>query len=259
MIRLQDQMGRELGLNQPARRIISLVPSITELLADLGLSEEIVGLTSWCVHPAGLREQKMVIGGTKNLDKDKIDSLKPDLIIGNKEENPKEQIEALGDEIPIYISDIESLEQAYRMIEDVGILCAKEKESKLMLEKFRSAEAALIYQENLSFLYFIWKDPWMVAGEQTYISKVLSLIGMKNLAPQDRGRYPELSLEEIRALNPERIILSSEPYDFKSKDLKTFHELGFRSQLVNGELFTWYGSRIGKTLDYLRKRPFRLK
>lgn len=256
MIKLKDQIGRELLLEQPAKRIVSLVPSLSELVADLGARNQLVGLTSWCVHPKGMREEKVVIGGTKNLDIESIKALQVDLIIGNKEENIQEQVEDLGDDIPVYISDVESLRDAYDMITDIGRLAGRTSEAEEMVANFQALERQITKQEELSFLYFIWRDPWMVAGRESYISHLLELVGLQNLAPKNAGRYPELSWEDIQSLNPDRIILSSEPYRFKSGDLKGFQEAGFRSHLVDGELFTWYGSRIGKSLRFLRKNPF---
>lgn len=256
MIKLKDQIGRELELERPAKRIVSLVPSLSELVADLGARNQLVGLTSWCVHPKGMREEKVVIGGTKNLDIESIKALQADLIIGNKEENIQEQVEALGDDIPVYISDVESLADAYDMITDIGQLAGRTSEAEEMVAKFQALEHQLTRQEELGFLYFIWKDPWMVAGKDSYISHLLELLGMRNLAPEDAGRYPTLSWEQIQNLHPDRIILSSEPFRFKSGDLRPFHEAGLRSHLVDGELFTWYGSRIGKSLRFLSKNPF---
>lgn len=256
MIQLKDQIGHELQLERPAKRIVSLVPSLSELVADLGARNQLVGLTSWCVHPKGMREEKVVIGGTKNLLIEGIKALQAELIIGNKEENVQEQVEALGDDIPVYISDVQSLADAYEMIKDIGQLIGKTPEAEVMVKEFQALEYQLTKQEALSFLYFIWKEPWMVAGKDSYISHLLELLGMRNLVPEGSGRYPSLSWEQIHKLNPDRIILSSEPYRFKSGDLRAFHEAGLRSHLVDGELFTWYGSRIGKSLRFLSKNPF---
>lgn len=256
MALFRDQIGREIKIEGRVERIVSTVPSITELIVDLGARDRLLGLTSWCIHPSGLREEKTVIGGTKNLDIEKIRSLKPDLIIANKEENPKEQIEALAKDFPVWVSDVRDVDQAFEMLKLIAELIQAEEAGLKMIENFTKLRKQINAQENLSFLYFIWKDPWMVASSDTYISALLAESGLKNLAPIDEGRYPTLSMENIVELNPDRIILSSEPYAFKSLDLQEFHALGLKSFLVNGEYFTWYGSRLGKSLDYLRKNPF---
>ncbi len=253
-----DQIGREIDLAHPPKRIISTVPSITELVVDLGSKSELVGLTSWCVQPPGLREEKKVIGGTKNLDIEQIRALKPDLILANKEENIKDQIEALAQEFPVWVSDVRNLDQGLEMISRIGTILGKKQEAEQMIAEFQDSRNKINKTKADSFLYFIWKDPWMVAGPDSYISAMVEESGLKNAAPSNQGRYPELSIKQIQELNPKYIILSSEPYSFKSGDLELFSELGFRSKLMDGELFSWYGSRIGKCLDLLRKNPFSL-
>jgi len=256
MALFRDQIGREIIIEGRVERIVSTVPSITELIVDLGARDRLLGLTSWCIHPPGLREEKTVIGGTKDLGIDKIRALKPDLIIANKEENPKEQIDALAQEFPVWVSDVRELNHAFEMIKLIAALIQEEEAGLEMIANFNKLRAEINPQEKLSYLYFIWKDPWMVAGSDTYISALLAESGLINLAPKNEGRYPVLSMDTIKKLNPDRIILSSEPYSFKSKDLKEFHQGGYKSFLVNGEYFTWYGSRLGKSLQYLRKNPF---
>lgn len=252
-----DQLGRSVELNKAPQRIVSAVPSLSELIVDLGAEQRLVGITSWCVHPENLLGDKKVIGGTKNLDFAKIRALKPDLIIANKEENPRDQVEALAEEFPVWVSDVRSLDQAFDMIAMLANLLELENSGSNLLSELAQLRKNCQASAGLSYLYFIWKDPYMVAGKDTYISSVFDEIGMQNLAPENKERYPQLSLQSIQELKPDRIILSSEPYSFKADDLKTFHELGMRSLLVSGELFTWYGSRIKACLKYLNVNPFK--
>ncbi|MCR9155159.1 MAG: helical backbone metal receptor [Bacteroidetes bacterium] len=251
-----DQLGRSVELKKAPQRIVSAVPSLSELIVDLGAEQRLVGITSWCVHPTNLLLDKKVIGGTKNLDISKIRSLKPDLIIANKEENPQDQIEALAKEFPVWVSDVRSLDQAFDMIAMLAKLLELENRGANLLGELAELRKGCRASDGLSYLYFIWKDPYMVAGKDTYISSLFDEIGMQNLAPENEERYPQLSLQSIQELKPDRIILSSEPYSFKAVELKTFHELGMRSLLVSGELFTWYGSRIKACLKYLNNNPF---
>lgn len=249
----RDQIGRKLIVSNTPRRLVSTVPSITELLVDLGLEDAIKGLSAWCVHPPGLRERKTVIGGTKNLDIPAIKSLKPDLIIANKEENPKEQIETLAKHFPVWVSDVRSIDQGLEMIEGLADILEVSEAGAELCRQIKEERQSLKQAQAPRVLYFIWKEPWMVAGHDTYVSAMLEEKGMINLAPNHKGRYPEINWSEIQALNPDIILLSSEPYQFKAKDLKDFHQAGFKSVLLNGEYFTWYGSRMIKALQYLRK------
>ena len=237
-----------------AKRIISVVPSQTELLYDLGLNEEVIGITKFCIHPNEWYKTKKRIGGTKNLNIDLIHSLQPDLILANKEENTKEQIEELQKHYPVYVSDIYNLDDAYTMIKDIGNLVNKVAESESIIKKILSAKQnAEIVKYNLKALYLIWKRPYMAAGQSTFIHSMLSEAGYMNCLEQQR--YPVLTVEEICELNPEIIFLSSEPYPFKQKDID---ELKFNLPhskicLVDGELFSWYGSRLCQSFEYFSK------
>ncbi len=252
MIRLKDQSGRELKLKSPAKRIVSLVPSLTELAADLAGKESIVGLTVWCVHPAGLKAEKTIIGGTKDLKLDVVRSLKPDLILANREENVAEQVEALMADFPVYLSEVKNLDHCLEMIGDLGQLLGAEDKA---LQYVASAERLRkqLKPKNGKFLYFIWKEPFMVASSDTYISSLLEEIGLKNAAPQGKGRYPEMSLSDIETSEADLILLSSEPYAFKAADSLDFYLMSKRVKIVDGALFSWYGSRILKSLKYLEK------
>ena len=256
-----DQIGRKFELKTPPRHIVCLVPSLTELLCDLGLEDNLVGVTKFCVHPKNLRKAKTDIGGTKKLHLDRIKALNPDLIIANKEENNRNEVEELSRRYPVYVSDIESFDDVHSFIADMGALSGKESQAQKLNDEITEAVSTLknkaLNQELLRAVYLIWKDPFMAAGTDTFITKMLSLCGVQN-ALSDWGekglRYPELTIKEIESINPEIILLSSEPYPFKDKHLKEIGaETGLPVKLVDGEAFSWYGSRILHCLPYLQR------
>ena len=235
-----------------SKRIISLVPSQTELLSDLGLEEEIVGITKFCVHPENWFRSKTKIGGTKNLNIEKIHELQPDLIFANKEENTKEQIEELQTLYPVYISDIHTVEDAFDMMIEIGELTLK-KEQALQIIDHIEAERQIVYEKkNRRALYLIWREPFMAAGSDTFIHAMMEEAGLINCLTATR--YPSLTKEGIRLLSPELILLSSEPYPFKEKHILELQEILPFSQiiLVDGELFSWYGSRMSGSFAYFR-------
>lgn len=238
-----DQLNRTIFLPNPPKRIVSLVPSQTELLVDLGLRERIVGVTKFCIHPKGLKKEKTVIGGTKNFHFDKIDALNPDLIIGNKEENYQEGIERLAEKYPVWISDIYTLDDAYRMIGRIGELTDTSIKAKEVVSEIKEG-LEKDFKFKGSAVYLIWKDPFIAVGSNTFIDSLLDKAGFKNLIPE--SRYPEIDLEQIVNLNPEFLLLSSEPYPFKESNVSFFQDRlpNSRILIVDGELFSWYGSRL---------------
>ncbi len=238
----------------PARRIISLVPSQTELLFDLGLQAEIMGITKFCLHPAQACRLTTKIGGTKTLDFAAIQALNPDLIIGNKEENSKADIEYLAQHFPVWMSDIITIEDALSMMSQVGALVDRATTAQRLVEKITTGFAQLpLPTSPIPVAYFIWRAPYMVAAADTYIDHLLSRFGYVNVFG-DRKRYPELSLAELAAAQPQQILLSSEPYPFKTKHLLEFQEAcpNAEVKLVDGTLYSWHGSRLLKSLEELR-------
>lgn len=246
-----DQMNRTIDIPEKPQRIISLVPSQTELLVDLGLEDRLVGLTKFCVHPKGLKKQKTIIGGTKNFHFDKIDALKPDLIIGNKEENYQEGIEQLAEKYPVWMSDIYTLDDALEMMLGIGQITGAIDLARDIVVKIRKDLDSLPQMEG-SAIYLIWKDPLMAVGQQTFIDDMLKRIGLTNL--MTKPRYPEISIEDLKKLSPDFLLLSSEPFPFKQKHLEEFESFLPQTQvaLVDGEMFSWYGSRILKVRDYIK-------
>ena len=236
-------------------RIISLVPSQTELLHYIGLQKETVAITKFCIHPAEWFATKTRVGGTKSLDIEKIISLKPDLIIANKEENIKEQIEALAIKFNVWVTDVNNFEDALAMIQDIGKLTGKEAET-LALNVFIKKQFALL-RTNKIFIntaYLIWKDPCMTIGGDTFINNMLQLAGFKNIFA-DRLRYPEVTIDEIKNAECRLLFLSSEPYPFAQKHIDELQPYlpGVKIILADGEMFSWYGSRLLKVPGYLNE------
>jgi ABC-type Fe3+-hydroxamate transport system substrate-binding protein len=254
MRRVVDQMGRRVAVPEVPRRIVSLVPSQTELLYDLGLGGRIVGQTLFCIHPAEQFKQATKIGGTKKLQIQKIIDLQPDLIIGNKEENEKSQIEELERHFPVWMSDITDLPQALQMIRGIGDICHKHQEAEKLIEDIENEFEKLVKKQPvkpMKTLYLIWKDPYMAAGADTFITDVLERAGFANAVETER--YPELTEMELHRLSPELVLLSSEPYPFKEKHINELQSMLPKAKLllVDGEMFSWYGSRLLKTAEYL--------
>jgi ABC-type Fe3+-hydroxamate transport system substrate-binding protein len=250
---ITDQLGREVHLMSPAKRIISLVPSQTELLFDLGLDEEVVGITKFCIHPERWLQEKTIVGGTKNFHNDRIKALQPDLIIANKEENTKELIEELALDHPVYISDVNNIEDALQMIADIGKLTGKLESSELFIKAIKNSrnELSSTNQSKKSCYYFIWKNPWLTVGGDTFINTMIEEAGFVSLS-KSQTRYPEIDLDNIDK-QPDFLLLSSEPYPFKQEDADFLQTKLPSSKIlfVDGTYFSWYGSRMKDTFQYM--------
>ena len=248
-------MGRTIVLPRHINhRIISLVPSQTELLVDLGLADNLVGITKFCVHPNHIYKSKPRVGGTKQLDFEKIKALKPSIIIANKEENEKSQIEALSQEFPVWISDIYNLADNEEMILLLSKLFNKTEQAQQIINTITSEFKSLTpYVPPKKVLYFIWRKPYMLAGNNTFINYVLELLGFENLLKNNtESRYPTVTAEMLAKLQPEMVLLSSEPYPFKQKHIDEFQNIwpSANIKLVDGEMFSWYGSRLMQAPAY---------
>ena len=249
-----DQIGHKVELFSTPTKIVSVVPSQTELLCDLGLDVEVVGITKFCIHPQKWYKNKNRVGGTKTLNFEKIKELQPDLIIANKEENTKEEIEELQKLYPVWTSDISNLKDSIAMINTIGEITNRKEQSNMITSKiiddFNRLDNLKI--KNKSTLYFIWQEPYMSIGNKTFISDIMRRSGFANILDIN-GSYPELSEDEIKRLNPDYIFLSSEPYPFKTKHINKFQNFCPNSKvvLVDGEMFSWYGSRLTKTVNYI--------
>ena len=227
------------------QKIISLVPSLTELVFDLGLEEQLAGRTRFCVHPKEKVEKVPIVGGTKNPRLDKIREINPDYIIANKEENRPEDIKELTDNFEINVTDIATIEDALITIHELGQVFGKEDRAQKLITDIQSKLDDRPDASELRTAYMIWKDPWMTVGHDTYIHDVLDHWNLPNVFA-DKTRYPKIDLKELKRHNPDLILLSSEPYPFKEKHLSQVEEVcpAARVLLVEGEWFSWYGSHM---------------
>lgn len=235
------------------QRIISLVPSQTELLYDLGLEAEVVGITKFCVHPDHWFRTKPRVGGTKQVSIEKVAALQPTLIIANREENVKEQVEALEAIAPVWVSDVNNIAAALEMISEVGGLTGRSGEARRMCAEIEAALKIPKTDPPPSAAYLIWNEPVMVAGGDTFISDMMRNAGLRNVF-ENIDRYPTVTLDELRDISPDVLILSSEPFPFKASHAATFSAAlpGTGVRLADGEMFSWYGSRMRLAGAYLR-------
>lgn len=249
-----DQLGRTIEIPDAPLRIVSVVPSQTELLYDLGLDEEVVGITRFCIHPRQWFLNKERVGGTKKIDLDRLRALSPNLIIANKEENTKEELELLMKEFPVWVSDVRDLGSALDMIRGIGELTDSTAAADGLCQKIEMEFKTLQSFPQRSAAYLIWKDPWMTVNKDTFIHDMLEKIGYRNCFASSADRYPQISMEELRKACPDVVFLSSEPYPFKEKHLDQIRrELpNAKVRLVDGELFSWYGSRLVQSPAYFR-------
>jgi len=263
---ITDQLGTMHTFESTPKRIISLVPSQTELLYDLGLEEAIVGITKFCVHPFHFKQTKAIVGGTKNVKFDKIKALQPDIIIGNKEENTKEIVEELRTICPVWVTDIMTLEDNFQMISDFGQLFNKRTEAQKWNDKinfaYRDFQIFIKEKTIKKVAYFIWVNPYMVAGKSTYINELLQLNKFNNIYQNREERYPEIIIQKMRIQgDPDIVLLSSEPFPFNDENAFEIGRFTHHAQtvFVDGEMFSWYGTRILKAFDYFKKLHSRLQ
>ncbi len=254
-----DQLGITHSFESVPQRIISLVPSQTELLYELGLEEKIVGITKFCVHPYHFKSTKKIVGGTKKVHFEKIKLLQPDIIICNKEENTEEMVAELRKIATVWVTDICTIEDNLQMITDFGQLFNARTEAQKWNDKLKFALANfknfIADQPIKKVAYFIWKDPYMVAGGSNFINELLNLNHFENIY-EDRGRYPEVEISKIRAEgDPAIVFLSSEPFPFTEQHAFEIgvHTHHAKTIFVDGEMFSWYGSRLLKAFDYFMK------
>ncbi len=255
-----DQLGTQHTFENAPKRIISLVPSQTELLFDLGLEESIVGITKFCVHPFHFKSTKKIIGGTKKVHFEKIPLLQPDIIIANKEENTIEIVEELSKICPVWVTDIITLEDNLKMITDFGNLFNKRTEAQKWIDKINFAHHEFLTfisdKETQKVAYFIWANPYMVAGGNTFINEMLKINKFANIYENREERYPEVIIQKMRIQgDPDVVFLSSEPFPFSDEHA---FELGrfthhAKTVFVDGEMFSWYGSRVVKAFAYFKK------
>ncbi len=237
------------------KKIVCLVPSITELLYNIGLDNEVVGITKFCIRPMEWFKKKERIGGTKKANLHKITLLQPDLVIANKEENTKDDVAYLANLFPLLLTDVKNYEDAIQMISDIGVLTEKATEAIIIKNNIITDFKNIITNKN-SFktcAYLIWNNPYLSIGGDTFIGSMLAHAGFINVFKKEK-RYPEISIEKLQQLKPELVFLSSEPFPFKQKHVDELQKFlpGSKIILVDGEMFSWYGSRMLYAAAYFK-------
>lgn len=246
---MKDALGRTFDFRRPPRRVVSLVPSLTETLFDLGAGDSVVAVTDFCIFPEGLDRPR--VGGTKNPDVQRIRELDPDLVHMNLEENLRRHAGEIEAFAPVFVSEPKSVADAGRLIATLGAIHGCEARAGDRVRQLEAGRAAMP-QRAFTFACAIWKKPWMWCGGDTYISDLVTCAGGRNVL-QDTARYPAVPLEEVAALQPDVIFLPDEPYVFTERDRDEVAE-ATRSRIIGpfpGHIFTWHGSRTILGLRFL--------
>lgn len=262
MVIVNDFLGNEINVTDNPEKIISLVPSITELLFDLELDGKIVGVTNYCVHPLSKTKEVVKIGSPKQIDVETIKEIQPDLIFASKEENSKADITYFLGNGNIFVSDVKSFEESLSMIYEIGQLTGKDKEAQKKIKKIHSKLKGFpVLSKPKKIAYLIWEEPFMTINNDTYIHSILELCGFENVFAEQKARYPEITENDLMNSDAEYIFLSTEPYPFTKKHAKRFNKNFNRkkSLVVDGEIFSWYGTRILKLPKYMEKLMMRME
>lgn len=255
-------MGSELP--ESVTRIVSLVPSLTDAVFLLGAESALIARTDWCVRPRGRVESIERVGGTKNPDVERIAALKPDVILSNREENTEVHIAGLAERFPVWLTDPRDIEDVPVLWEELGVITGKKREGQRLADRLRDSISQTEPERRRRdpgprFVYYVWKDPWMGAGRDTYISSLLETAGLRNALPRERGRYPRLTDEERTALDVDVHLFSTEPYRFElPRDGADLAE-GTKALRVDGELLSWFPSLSEEGLAYARELLARLE
>ncbi len=266
MIQITDDLGTLHTFETTPKRIITLVPSLTETLYELGLEDQIIGVTKFCVHPYHLKSVKINVGGTKKVHIEKIKALNPDIIIANKEENTLEVVDSLKEICPVFVTDIVTVADTLKTINDFGMMFKRTTDAKKWMEKIDFAHTDFqnfmnnkVWQKAA---YLIWREPYMAVGNNTFINEMLKLNKFENIYEKFEGRYPEVEIRKMRIQgDPELVFLSSEPYPFKEEHAfeigrATHHA---KTVFVDGEMFSWYGTRLFKAFQYFKALQNRIQ
>jgi len=258
-----DASGVAVDLARPPRRIVSLVPSITETLCGLGLADALVGITVYCVEPREVVSTKTRIGGEKNPDLDKIRRLEPDLVIANIEENLRDHVDTLRSwSIPVWVTYPRTVTEGIRLIADLGSVTGSDARATEMLSEieplYERVVNAAARRPPVAVFYPIWRGPYMTINRDTYIHDMLRVCGGRNVFADRSERYPTVTLDEVAAQRPAVILLPDEPFRFRRAHLADFSGYADvpavregRIHLVDGKPFSWHGPRIADALRLL--------
>jgi ABC-type Fe3+-hydroxamate transport system substrate-binding protein len=258
---LTDHTDRIVQVPDLPQRVISLCPSQSATLAALGLGSRLAGITRFCVYPEDMWKQTPRVGGTKRVQLDKIHAIQPDLVICQKEENTPEIVQTLAEFYPVFVTDVETIEDSYRMTETLGMLTGTEVKADEINAKVKASLNTIEPLPGIDTAYLIWKDPYMAAGRANFIDEILQLCGMKNVLSSFPDRYPKLSEQQLMQAEPKLLLLSSEPYPFAEKHIEALQQLlpNTLIQLVNGMYFSWYGERMTEAGPYLSALMHQIK
>jgi ABC-type Fe3+-hydroxamate transport system substrate-binding protein len=270
-INITDDLGFRLELKSHPHRIISLVPSWTETLFAMGLGNEVVGVTKFCVEPADGVAAVEKIGGTKNPDLRAIAKLEPDFVIANAEENRREDVEKIREQgVPVFTTYPKTIPGAVESILKLGAALGKESDANLMAREIvrnvSGIEASVGVWSKLRFRVFcpVWKNPWIAFNGDTYAHDVLRMLGFNNIYATAGERYPRATLEEALELRPDFVLLPDEPYEFDAKDVEELKPLlppalSRRVVLIDGRDLHWYGVHMVNGLTTLAAKLARLR
>jgi ABC-type Fe3+-hydroxamate transport system substrate-binding protein len=244
-----DVLGNELTFMAPPRRVVSLVPSLTETLFELGVGESVVGITDFCIFPERLELPR--VGGTKNPRVEQIRELRPDLVYVNLEENLKRHADAIAEFAPLFVTEPKTIDDCAALIRTLAAIHAVTSSGELLATELERVHAAMA-PRNFTFACPIWKKPWMWCGGDTYVSHLVAAAGGRNVI-EELERYPAVALDDVLARKPEIIFLPDEPYEFTEEDAAELRARGPR--IIGpfaGHLFTWHGTRTIRGLQFLR-------
>lgn len=246
-----DVLGREFLFETPPSRIVSLVPSLTETLFELGLGNKIVGVTDYCIFPE-IPSVTPRLGGTKRPNIDRIRELRPDIVYVNVEENIRRHAEAIESFAPVFATEPARVRDVRVLLEQLGRIHRREERAAEWVRQMDFVTERASGRETFTFACPIWKDPWMWCGGDTYVSDLIATVGGRNVL-MDRRRYPRVGLEEIRDLDPAVIFLPDEPFEFSEPDREALERFRFRRVVgpFPGHLFTWHGTRTVQGMTYL--------
>lgn len=253
-----DHLGRTVTYDFPPKRIISLCPGITETLFALHLQDEMIGRTRFCIYPENEVDAIRAVAGTKDINEQAIHDVQPDLIIVEKEENTDEIVKTLEQYYPVYVAEVQSIKDAYRMIHDIGNITNRDAEAHALNTSIQEEFNAFPQADGKRVAYVIWKKPYMVVGKDTYIQSVLNEMGFVNPFTQFEGRYPAVTEDDFKEAKLDYILLASEPYPFKDKHKAEFLAMmpDVTPIVVEGEMF-WYGPRMIKGIRYFKNLTFK--
>ena len=257
-----DASGVALELSAAPRRIVSLIPSTTELLCALGLADALVGVTVYCVEPRDVVRGKARVGGEKDPDLAAIRALAPDLVVANVEENRREDVDALrAAGIPVWVTYPRTVAEGLAMIRELGEVTGVRDRARALLDTleplYAAARGRAARRAPVSVFYPIWRQPWMTIGADTYVHDLLATCGGANVFA-DLARYPTITLDDMAARGPEVILLPDEPFRFRRAHLRDFDAFAGvpavrdgRIHLVDGKPFSWHGPRLAEALTKL--------